>query len=129
MGRKRCKEQDKLGFDDLVLFLKDNGYNSEVSYVEGYSNQKFPICSVTGMGIYGAFSVQNEDTHRYLNNAFAADNKKCFDKWSKCPLVMKLPCDANLLLKHLKYLGSKEGLKISESYAYYDSYPWPIEVV
>jgi hypothetical protein len=66
----------------------------------------------------GFCTPTNGDSFRYIDNRIAADNSHCFDKWSKCPLVMQLPLDGNVLLEHLIWLGSEEGYTHSNSYEY-----------
>lgn len=56
-----------------------------------------------------------------LNGKICADNDGCFDKLSKCPIVIDLPRsdgEFNLLLKELEFLGSVEGYNLSNEYEY-----------
>lgn len=113
-------------FEELVKALIKDGYDVEV---EDVTTEAIPFyfAKVTGKGIFARFCTQNADFYPYLNERIAADNAECFDKWSKCPLVMKIPVNYDELKKHLKHLGSKEGYEISNSYAYLDNNPYPYE--
>jgi hypothetical protein len=87
------------------------------------------VCSATikGKGIWGAFSELGA-WYKTLDGKFAADNEKCFDKWSKCPLVVNMPCDFDALLKHLDFLASAEGYEISNNYSYFHNNPFPYDM-
>lgn len=125
MGKKK-KEKAKVSNLELHALageLKAHGY--EIEYEDGDNHKSW---YVRGHGIRGAFCEPNDQSYAVLNGRFAADNSKCFDKWSKCPLVMKLPCDTEKLVKHLKFLGSKEGYKHSNGYEYHDNPILPMEV-
>lgn len=64
----------------------------------------------------------------YLNDKLAADNAFCFDKISRCPLIMRLPVDWDVLAKHLDFLASDEGYELSNCYDYLTNNPFPYEV-
>lgn len=108
----------KLNFEELVEALKRDGYIVDTSINGQYV--------LKGKGV--RVGLNKEDTYYpQLSNRIAADNDRCFDKWSKCPLVMKLPVDYETLTKALTHLGSNEGYEISNSYSYLDDNPYPYE--
>lgn len=73
--------------------------------------------------------INNTDSGApYLNNRLAADNADCFDKISRCPLIMTLPVDWDELNRHLEFLASDEGYELSNTYAYLVNNPLPYEV-
>ena len=122
-------------FSDLKNFLKGNGY--KVTTIKRdrrntrWNDNPYRYYEVTGKGIYAGFCTSHEHGHKYIRNSFAADNEACFDKWTKCPLVVKLPLtkeDKQILLRLLKHLGSKEGYELSNSYGYLDNNPYFYEV-
>jgi hypothetical protein len=41
---------------------------------------------------------------------------------------MELPLDFDVLLQHLKHLGSPEGFKISNNFEYLTNNPYPYEL-
>lgn len=109
----------KSDFKELVKFLRRKSFTVVVEK---------QFAHFTGKNIQGGFHMPSDHCYRYINGRIAADNSKCFDKWSKCPLVMKLPCDYNLLYKHLRFLGSPEGYKHSNSFDYLDNQILPYEM-
>lgn len=127
--RKRKTKKEKLTFYELVEALKKDGYIIELEYDEDYQDGTV-FAEIKGNKIYAGMALCTEDddkVYRHLRNRIAADHKGCFDRWSKCPLIMKLPVDYDELLKHLKHLGSKEGYRISSSYEYLTDNPYPYE--
>jgi len=119
----------KLDFDELVNLLLANGYSVEVKSQQAFkAKNNYRSAFFDGKNIRGGFCTPSYEVYRYINNRIAADHVDCFDKWSKCPLVMRLPVDGLELLKHLQYLGSPEGYQISNNYEYFDKNPWPCEV-
>jgi len=118
---------EMLLFTELVKFLRDHKYHVVVNECKSISG-KYKVAMVLGDNIKAAFCTPSLEVYRYINNRIAADHVNCFDKWSKCPLIMELPVDGEELLKHLKFLGSDEGFRISETYEYLNSNPWPCDV-
>jgi hypothetical protein len=116
---------EKLEFTELVRFLRKHGYSIDIQV---YGNS-YKAAMVTGNNIRAGFCTPSRQVYTYINNRIAVDHVACFDKWSKCPLIMELPVDGEELLKHLKYLGSEEGYKISNEFLYCDgNNPWPYEI-
>lgn len=61
--------------------------------------------------------VSNKSSYRSLNGRIAADNERCFDKWSKCPVVMNINgLNYEKLLISLAFLGSEEGYNLSNNF-------------
>ena len=72
---------------------------------------------VTGKGIIAALASENSG-NGYTAGRIAADSRCCFDKWSKCPLIMKLPLTHRReaeMLAHLAFLGTPEGAVFAAS--------------
>ena len=113
-------------FEDLRTFLFDNGYT-----VIGTIKPQYKFMSLQNTkGITGGFLIGSDDCNRYIHERIAVDNSKCFDKWSKCPLIMSLDgLDKETLLKHLLWLGSEEGYHHSNSYEYFDKRILPMEII
>ena len=116
-----------LNFEELVDALRKKGFEVNVR-IESGGDIEFAVASVTGNGIRGAFSEYNVDFNPNISNRFSADNAKCFDKISRCPLAMNLPLDLDVLMKHLTHLGSKEGYRISNNYLYLENNPYPYDI-
>jgi hypothetical protein len=115
-----CSPEDS--FQLLVETLRGNGYTVDVS-----TGPIYDFAHVTGKNIDGGFCTpsygDNDAPYWYIDGKFAADHVDCFDKWSKCPLVVKLPENEEELLailEHLKFLASEEGYNWSNSYSYLD---------
>ena len=125
------EQKHKKQFNKLVSFLRKKGYSVKVTHVKNDGNYLEAI--VNGRGIRAGFCTPNGEVYTCLNGKIAADNKGCFDKWSKCPFVMKIdPCLTfeykwERLLKCLHFLGSKDGYDISNEYLYLDENPFPCE--
>jgi hypothetical protein len=113
-------------FDTLVEELKKNGYRVEVNEQPDYT-----IASVTGKNIRAGFCTPGSRYAGYLDGKIAADHVDCFDKWSKCPLIVNLPQDEEKmksLLGFLEKLGTDEGYNFSNTcWANPDS-PFPREI-
>jgi hypothetical protein len=118
-------------FDALVLRLNREGY--KVVVTDEASRDKpgtsYRMAIVTGKNIKGGFCEPCGlgDVHYNMDGKFAADNVRCFDKWSKCPMVADLPRNTLMeekILASLKLLGSEEGYIISNSYDYLDDNPF-----
>lgn len=113
-------------FDRLVAALRRASYEVRVTQEASYE-----FAFVEGRGVKGGFCTPAEDAwYWYINGRFAADNDGCFDKWSKCPLVVRLPEtdeEAQAILRHLEYLATPEGFEWSNSYGYFDDPRLPRE--
>jgi hypothetical protein len=122
-------------FNELVFTLRKEGYTCKLmNGTKPASLRRANFCLITGKNIRGGFcrpfTGDNpvDRPYPYIDGRICADHSACFDKWSKCPYVQKLPADITQILKHLEYLASEEGRRISETYAYLDSNPWPYEM-
>ena len=117
-------------FDELVQAFIDNGFQVKVTNEKDYRDESkiYRFCKFNGHKITGGFAEVNDGySYSYLDGRISADNIKCFDKWSKCPLCVKFPVEEKRLFEGLRLLGSTKGYKISNSYDYYDSNPFPYD--
>jgi hypothetical protein len=115
-------------YKKLARELKNRGYKVEKEIVfkhiyhnhEIVDNKKKPLFTfwrITGKGIDGGFCTPNKQSYKSLSGHITADNVDCFDKWSKCPLRMKIQTlDYEKLFKELELLGSPEGFEISNNF-------------
>ena len=107
------KTQEEL-FDDLVLFLENEGYNVKVNNDGQYS----VLLLETSTFILGA-ATESDEVNQYLSGKVALDHVDCFDKWSKCPLNLPLPSTQtqyNFLKEQIEFWSSPEGLNVSNDY-------------
>jgi len=114
--KKLAKELEKRGYRvKKEIFFDFIYHNQDVKY-----NRKKPLFTFwrfTGRGIYGGFCTPNKNSYLSLRGHITADNIECFDKWSKCPLRMKIQTlDYEKLFKELELLGSPEGFEISNNF-------------
>ena len=115
-------------YKKLAKELKNHGYKVEKQVVferqyhnyDIFDNKKKPLFTFwkfTGKGIDGGFCTPNKHSYLSLQSHIVADNIDCFDKWSKCPLRMKIQTlDYEKLFKELELLGSPEGFEISNNF-------------
>ena len=95
----------------LATVLRTAGYT--VKWEEEVASSGEQSCGgfVTGKGIIAAFACEHSG-NGYTAGRIAADSRDCFDKWNKCPMVMKLPLTYRReaeMLAHLAFLGTPEG--------------------
>ena len=115
-------------FEKLVSKLEQIGYSVKVEERDTYKS-----AIIESNNIVAAFCSFHEPINcsPYLNGKIAADNKECFDKWSKCPLNLPLPNteqEMNYLIKQLEFWGSESGFNLSNDYEYdYWVMEYPIE--
>jgi hypothetical protein len=121
-------------FEELVFALRCEGYKCETT-LNGKKKAKVThanTCMVKGNNIRAAFTRPypplSHEPYPCLQERIAADNEKCFDKFSKCPVVVKMPSDIPSVLAVLKDLSSERGFHISNSFEYLDNNPWPHEL-
>jgi hypothetical protein len=100
-------------FYDLQPLLERDGYRVEFWPEDLDGGDRI---RVLGNGIVAFASVWISWYGKYAGNRIAADNAECFDKWSRCPLVMEFPLDYDELLKHLKWLATPAGYEYSNSF-------------
>jgi len=113
-------------FNSLVKFLRNNGYNIRVKEEFGW-DQKHELTGlfakaensqkVTFGFVWKKSQDDEERFYAYIENAIAADNSACFDKWSKCPMRISLPQKHEDILKWLKILASDQSYELSNSYS------------
>lgn len=123
----------KNDFNSLVRFLREKGYDVKVKADSGLSDKKIKGYSayVFGKGIRGGFSWlkdKNDDYYyRYVRDSFAVDNAECFDKYSKCPMVLKLPADYGYILNCLKIMGTEWAYELSNTFEKVPGIPYDIQ--
>ncbi|AVM24286.1 hypothetical protein [Bacillus pumilus] len=109
-------------FNDIVENLKNKGFIVEVNEEEGLYN----FATVTGKGIFAGFCTAHDEnnlnsSYHCINGKISADNSRCFDKWSKCPVSLPMPKnkeEMTFLFDKLEHLGTDEGYEKSNSYNY-----------
>lgn len=119
-------------FDRLARFLRKNRYWVKVKKHNSFLSElaEYRFADVRGKGIRAGFCDPGLHTTAYLDGRVAADNGKCFDKWSKCPLVIKIPtnqAEQEKLLEYFAYLVTEEGYQWSNKYGYLDEPRLPRE--
>ncbi|WCK57506.1 hypothetical protein PP175_25915 (plasmid) [Aneurinibacillus sp. Ricciae_BoGa-3] len=118
----------------IIERLKQAGYTIELEIGDLYD-----FVTVTGQNVIGGFCSPHDPnsvgaSYSYLNGKIAIDHVDCFDKWSKCPLILPLPTNdgqMDYLLSQLKFWDSNDGLEASRNYEYekwVDDYPKTLQV-
>jgi len=107
-------------FDELVTLLKEHEYTVEVT-----KHRYYKFCKVTGNNIIGGFSTKAKCVYQDISNAICVDHINCFDKWSKCPIKISFPLESSVLLEYMKFMGTIDGFKNSNSYDYLDNDLYP----
>lgn len=126
-------EQEKR-FDILVVALREAGYRVRVGFSHGESDggsYKYRNAFVDGKNVEGMFAPVNEWSYPYCSGRICADHADCYDKPSKCPLVMRLPRDeaqARAIVRWLGKLGTKQGFEASNTYEYLNENPFPYQM-
>jgi len=123
--KKRSRKPSVLSdFKKFIVALESAGYKVEVP-VPGFAR-------VYGKSIFGGFCAPGDKTNPvYLDGKIAVDHYKCFDKWSKCPLVAVIPkteAETKALIRHMRKLGTKQGYELSNSYDYIRNNPFPYQI-
>lgn len=102
----------------LVDILRGSGYDVEVT--QETTPGEYLFAKVTGEDIFAGFCTKNDGlSYPDLDGKIAADHVDCYDKWSKCPLILPLPegdDQTRFLLEQLEYWGSVEGYEKSNEY-------------
>lgn len=121
-------------FDRLVRFLRKNRYWVKVKREDSEEGDTYQyhyrFADVRGKGIRAGFCYPPGNTSEYLDGRVAADNGKCFNKWSQCPLVVRVPTtdfERDKLLKYFAYLATPEGHDWSNKFGYMDDPRLPRE--
>ena len=112
-GRNREHKTKPIKSNVIIEFMKKETpyHNLRINlYINGYKckSEEFDFTFVNDH-VYGKFE----------NGKIYADNKKCFDKWSRCPIIVNLPTDRKKLtklFKKLEWLQTKEGYDASNDY-------------
>lgn len=129
-------------FDELVEAFKKYGFVTEITiekfdsdFYDEYRSREdtdlspYRICKFEGHKVTGGFAEKTSTTfiNQRINGRIAADHKKCFDKFSDCPLAVDYPVNEKRLFEGLRFLGSTKGYKISKTYGYYPNNPFPYD--
>jgi hypothetical protein len=115
-------------FQNLVDFLRQNQF--KVMVCKPTKKQTYYSAFIWDKGIRAAFCEPNDKSYLQINGKIAADNSICFNKFSQCPLIMKIPVndeERQTLLKHMMWLSSEEGYKWSSNFEYIDDSKLPRE--
>lgn len=118
-------------FVQLTRTLLGEGY--EVRVVR-YKDKDYRYAWIEGKGIEGGFCSEHSKDQLWasypdVNGKIAVDHTKCFDKWSKCPMVLPIPKTKDqmiFLLNQLAFWGTDRGSKLSCQYEFdqwIDDYP------
>jgi hypothetical protein len=112
----------------FIKALRKAGYKV---FIRKERFNSYLFVQVRGKNITGAFCTpplkewERWDCYPDIKNLFSADHVDCFDKWSKCPIRgVSLNESHENIIKALEFLGSEEGLKISNEYTYYPDNPF-----
>lgn len=121
-GKEQLIEQH-LPIKMILTYFKRLGYDTKK--VDGQEWYK-----ITGNDIYGYIVLDNfyRETRDYPY--LYADHVDCFDKENKCPISIRLPktpAELEYLAERLRFWGSREGFKITNSFDHhnYDSNEYP----
>lgn len=115
--KKLAKELEKRGYKVEKEICFDYRQHHYYDILDNKKKPMFTFWKFTGKGVDGGFCTPNKQSYLSLQGHIVADNIECFDKWSKCPLRMKIQTlDYEKLFKELELLGSPEGFEISNSF-------------
>lgn len=111
-----------IAFKKLVKFIRGLGYTVDTKF-QSPSEKSYPgywYARITGLSIMGGFCDPTSDVcYWYINGRIAFDNKRCFDKWSKCPYSLEFPQtpeEFKYIEDSLKFLRTKAGYEKSNGY-------------
>ena len=114
--KKLAKELEKRGYKVKKEMVFERIYYNH-NMIDNRKKPLFTSWRFTGNGVCGGFCTPNKHSYLSLRGHITADNVDCFDKWSKCPLRMKIQTlDYEKLFKELELLGSPEGFEISNNF-------------
>lgn len=113
-------------FVKLAKWLKSHGYivkrenTNLTTYRAGnYKSVTNPYSSwyIAGKNVRGCFCTPNNSSYRCLNGYIALEHKDLFDKWSKCPIYLRISSlDYNVLQSQLVLIGSQNGYDLSNKF-------------
>lgn len=118
-------------FDILAVALEREGYEVVVNFGHADGKERYRYGHLRGRSVNGFFAPTNQHSARYCSGRLCADHVDCYDKPSKCPLVIRLPKsdrEAMEIVRWLGKLGSREGYQVSNSYDYLDNNPFPYQM-
>jgi hypothetical protein len=114
--------KQSIDFKNLVKFIRNLGYTVDVRFQKPF-NKKYSgywYGRITTKSIFGGFCDSNDgECYWAINGRIAFDNKRCFDKWGKCPYSLELPRtpeEFQYVADQLKYIRTREGFKRSNEY-------------
>lgn len=98
----------------LFKRLQENRYSPELEFDE---RQNYFFCHFNSQGVRGGFCTPNEYSYPILNGYFVADHSQVFDKWSKCPVSIKVKWKNFYRIFHwIEVLKTKTGKKASNEF-------------
>ena len=101
-------------YTELVNRLRKEGYAIELA-----EKNEWYFWEVAGNNIVGGFATTHDDLYQAISGQISLDHKDCFDKWSKCPIILPIPTNEkqlDFLIEQMKYFGSDEGYDVSNEY-------------
>ena len=121
MSKHNSKKYNAI--ENLVTALQQKNY-IVIKTPRSERRDIYDYYDITGNCIKGGFCTAHDQTSLWasfesLNGKIAIDNKKCFDKWSKCPLILPLPTSIiqlDWLICRITFWGSEQGYKYSNQY-------------
>jgi hypothetical protein len=113
-------DDEYTAFYTLVQLLVDNHFDVHLSHKQEAHDDYYYECRSRSTGyrkaVRFAFCTPTHHVHSSLSGGFCADHIDCFDKWTKCPLMVPFPKgeeEEALLISYLDWLGSEDGFEKS----------------
>jgi hypothetical protein len=106
-----------MNFNEVVKLFEDMGYNLKVDN-QYADNFLFARTENKDLRI-GFCEPNNGNSYAQLDGKIAIDREDCFDKWSKCPIVLPFPENekqVQFLIDKINWLKTDEGYKVSNEY-------------
>jgi len=108
------KKEEEEEFFKLVKQLVLAGYTVNIENCTDY------LCATNvGGNIQFNFCTPYNECYPDTSGKIAADHRDCFDKWSRCPLVLPFPkneAQIKFLLHQLELWATKKGYTLSNKY-------------
>lgn len=114
--------KQSIDFKNLVKFIRNLGYTVDVKFQKSFDKKYsgYWYGRITTKSVFGGFCDSNDGgSYWVINGRVAFDNKRCFDKWGKCPYSLELPRtpeEFQYIADQLKYIRTREGFKRSNEY-------------
>jgi hypothetical protein len=118
MKGNMMKDKSYKTVSNLRKFLQAHGYRVR-KFRESYPG--YPEYRISGHNIWGLFALKHKFAGWWTDGRICVDHVKCFDKLSKCPLIVHLPSgpdECQCLLSQLRFWGSKAGYNLSRHLEY-----------